>query len=1322
MKDKKRIYNLSYFMKYGGSNSSTRVPFKIKNRNKGKQSQFKEKGSLFNKGIGGLTGLSKLSKGPENQGKSKQYAKAERSATAKAHKIAEELEQQFSSGMKASSIFQRQEEIKKRAAKIKRIERKKLDEKSQRNASVFIQSMHSEEFSQDDLLKNFCRINNEEIQESIIFSAFIPKFLSNINEIKTFLEKENKLETLTENYYKSESSYKKFFELFIKLQENGMIIDSIFPLLQDMNMGPDHEELKKLIDNINNNGFNLELSFKLRDWINNFKDQGFKYYKINPAEINKDFVFEEDNVTIEDTLKKFLIKTQLLGIKEELDSTTLRKIYTKISNFTHEDKLSSDIESIKTIIKGDGTISRLQQKYEKGYFSEQQIIDIFELLKILAEKLKSLKQDKETIEKEMNDKEIELTDNAKEKLRSLKEYIDTIEKEIKEKEKELTTDNAKEKELTTDNAKEKLKSLKQDKEAAEKEMKNKEKELTKELDDFIKQKVNILDKLYKQTIDDEARLFKELDQGMKPIYSLAMQNLGNDYKKLIEYFNSIDKTQQSAGNGNANAAAKVNAAFAAAANTAVNSKVNAAANPAVNPAVNTAANPAANPAVNVGLKEKILGMHKKQLKEERQLGALDFSRIYKKSVIKFFIPLEYLINKYIEICANYKKLFDVFEIRTKLYFKINIYSRLKSNDKKKYSCTSAFICNKILNIDEIMSSDENILLEYMFIESLKGYCKDTNFFDDASLNINTSRLFKAIVPGLEAPASLLRMERVLAIEDNREKNREEREERERKRQEVAKQQKLNEVNRLFAELKKLAVPNFERELTLDELRELKVIKGSLIKILDKLDSTNKQNERAFLNNFNINNQIKHANFQRKRFEMTKLLDEVERMLQTNEKTLKITEVKSAITRLEKINNEILYANNKKKVNDLQKGLRTIYNSRTNANDYQDRKEEYNKEIQELMKNNIDELLEKELVELDVELIKETISKLEKILKIIKILQKFAPVTDQQQLSSEFRFINEKLGLMKEKERKKLTEIGHNNESSRVERERAEKEEKDKKRKKHIRAMYTKLNDELKSNGVKGNKIDKSLERLREYKVRNKEILRKKNIDEIDRIIEELQKLQKPKEETKVTAKKDITKGLTPDQIVLYNKEEDPDGSDTIKYKNILNYPTAIFLDDSFIQMLYDRKPKTDANRSVTFLKKNEKKNLVKKNPKEEAKEKEEIKENILKSMKSIMRFSKDTELHNKYDQYINPLQNEINKTLNENRSFNANNPAKIKARKLMEKLDPIVKNRDIFIKKITMSKITFFTRLKDVINKQYGYGKKVLEMRKKEDNFIIYLF
>ena len=182
MKDKERKYDLSYLIKYGGSDGRTKVPFK--SRNKGKKSEMREKAGFFNKGSSGLTGLSKLA-AASNSGKSKKYKSAEKAA---GEKIAQALDEQFSSGMKAQGMFQKQEERRKIEKKEERKERKKLDEASQRNAETFMQAMRSGNYDQANLLKNFCSIPNPGIRENIIISAFIPKFLQNINEIKTAIQ------------------------------------------------------------------------------------------------------------------------------------------------------------------------------------------------------------------------------------------------------------------------------------------------------------------------------------------------------------------------------------------------------------------------------------------------------------------------------------------------------------------------------------------------------------------------------------------------------------------------------------------------------------------------------------------------------------------------------------------------------------------------------------------------------------------------------------------------------------------------------------------------------------------------------------------------------------------------------------------------------------------------------------------------------------------------------------------------------------------------------------------------------------------------------
>ena len=1376
MKDKGRKYDLSYLIKHGGSNRWIKVPFK--SRNKGKKSELKEKAGFFNKGSSGLTGLSKLAAGPSFK-KSNKLQKAQRAA---AEKIAKHLEDQFSSGLKAPGLFQKQEERRKIEKKKVRIERKILDEASQRNAETFMQAMRSGEYNQEELLKNFCRISNPGIKESIIISAFIPKFLQNINEIKTSLQEQGNLDKLSDNYYSLESSYRKTFDLFMRLQGNVFTIASFKISLTNLllNMGLDIRVLSELIDNIIKNGFNFEMSEALTLWIDNFKKVGRNIYNIDANTLNKDFVFEEDTERIEDILGKFLIRKILLGIKEELDSKTVNKLYQRIVFNTARDKVIQDIGSIKKILTGEGTLNRFIQKYEIGYFSEEQVNQIMKLLQILSEKLKSI-----------NDK------------------VKSFEEEFfnKDKEKEVTAD-LEERFKNTSNVSQK----------------EKEKEITKGLEEFRSERNVMYESLKKNAEKDSDELFRELAEAMTLIYEEAQKKLGSDYEKLKEYLTIVDKQQQSGGdrrkkakvstkksansanvstsvrkNANANikpsawsserplsktirnklevnaraaeAKAAVNAAAIAAAeakaavnaraaaesmpsiwkskvplskkirnkleaNTIAKAAANARAKAAANARVNAAVNARGNeveievetqpPSINQELKSRILNQqNRKQQKSQNPndtsaLAVMDFETIFKKCYNILFSPLEYLISKYVDILTTYSTLMDEFKINDRLYFDIEIYSRLKSNDTRNYSSTAAFIFYKILNIEEIMShGDENINLEDLFIKSFNDYCRNTVFTDDTSVHYNTGRLQQLVRQVLVAPASLLRLTTGSASSglnitkfneaaaEARQRNHNAKVAREQQRKQEEEKQKSNEVNRLFAELKKLSENNSNRELTPAALKKIKPIKESLNKILNTIATENRTNEREFLKK--ITNQIRGLEMKASKDEVKDL----EEMLnETNPNTLNTAEIEYRITKLKNIKRNVLVEANINKVNTYQRKLEAILQSKKNAVDYPARKAEYD-EKKVIFLNLYKDKLEN-TTQLNISNISSIIPKIEEILEVITFLINIAPSeTNKQKLKSDSKYFYDQLKLFKIKEKEKLKEIENKSKPLRNQQELAEEKEQGKKRLRHIKKVYTTLQQRLLANNeFENNNIDSSLERLEKYKVRNIALLKPKDIEEIDNIIKELQKIQKPKAKATTKTQKKLSNGINSNNI-MYDSNGDEDDEEII-YKDI-QQDAGIFLSEAFINILYNLRPKTKTNRLVSFLKNNAKNNFEKDTDEEEPEEKvkEKIRTDLFKIMQNIF------ESQPKVDSVIHRYDSELKRLTTELSSIGISDE-KIRKRKRAE-ITIKKRERNTFVEDITMQAQDFFTNLIYLINKKYK--RQILEKRTNsaKTKYIIYL-
>jgi hypothetical protein len=388
-----------------------------------------------------LAGISKL-KNSGAQGPSKKYLKAQKIADQKAKQIAEELEKEYTEGMKQKS------ENKKKNKKRDRIELAKLSRQQQEDASTFIQNVQSNTYSKEQLMQNFCRIQNEGTRDNIVVQAFIPRFIKNIEQIHNILQDDSKLELLEKNYFEFEARYKKIFKVFHELQ---LKFYDILHVQIDLNellnfLGMDIQTLNDIITNINDNGFNYDIVYVLKKWIETFKKRALeKYEDLNIESLQEEFILETQ-YDIEPILKEIFLRIALLGINEELSADNFTKIMGKIAKFHHPDSIPKYILQIINILKSDGNIKTFYEKYDIGYFTPEEKEEVKSLISRLAEELQFLQNqydDDIKVNKLKQDNEISDLKNELESFKASTNNSNQSKKNIKEKEEEI--DKVKEK-------------------------------------------------------------------------------------------------------------------------------------------------------------------------------------------------------------------------------------------------------------------------------------------------------------------------------------------------------------------------------------------------------------------------------------------------------------------------------------------------------------------------------------------------------------------------------------------------------------------------------------------------------------------------------------------------------------------------------------------------------------------------------------------------------------------------------------------------------------------------------------------------------------
>ena len=512
MKDKKK-YDLSYSMKHGGSDTKGYSPpphsakinkalRALSRRNKYGDNSDSNQGNFTLAGISKLK--NKLNSG--SSGHSKEYERAKKIAEDEAKRITEELEKQFVAKISQKSKNEKISERQRRNRKLQIKKSKQMNNKNQESASTFIQAVQSNEYNKEELMKNFCKINNQRIQDNIVVNLFIPKFNANIEEIRESLESENKLELLSKNFYELEVHYNQIFIRFHELQSKFLSDPSFQINFEELlkNIELQKNTLEKKIDEINKNGFNLELVNSLQYWIEQFKKSGSEMYKLNIKSLQENFVLKEQKSDIEPILEQILLRKQLLKIKEELTKDNFESIMRKIAIYHHEDKIKLNIEQLKNILEGSGSPNNFFEKYEIGYFTAKEYEMVLTLVEELMNNIKSLKQ--------KYDDDLKKLDSEKEEEKSL---LDEEFHKFKNPISDL-------------NKKEEINSKK------------------REVENKFKQLINNLNKNFAKA---QEQLFNKLQGSLSGIHNTATQRFNEDKKILETYFDLQKKMEQEGGVG-----------------------------------------------------------------------------------------------------------------------------------------------------------------------------------------------------------------------------------------------------------------------------------------------------------------------------------------------------------------------------------------------------------------------------------------------------------------------------------------------------------------------------------------------------------------------------------------------------------------------------------------------------------------------------------------------------------------------------------------------------------------------------------------------------
>jgi hypothetical protein len=1056
MKDKKK-YDLSYNMMYGGSDSSGSAPppsefYLNKSLRRRKKRGRKGDNSGSNRRNITFAGISKLKKPPpplsgnsetgnsatgnSATGKSVEYEKAKKRAEEEIRKRAEEVKREMN---KKNKLYYKQQS---KNRKRERIKLAKLTTEEQSNVVEFIEDINKNQYTKDTLMKNFCKLKNEGIRDNIVVNLFIPKFIENIQELHKSLKDASNLNTLERNYYEFEARYKKIFKVFYELQINKY---DILKFTIDLNelfklLGVDSSELDKYIKYINENGFNLEVVLKLEKWINTFK----KYAREKFEDLDLDSLQEqyelETESDMESILKEFFLRTALLNIKEEVTIDNFKKIRDTILLVTHENKVPSNIVQLMRVIQGDGNIKTFYEKYDIGYFSPEEKEEVEKLVVKLGEELEPLKlkydEDIKALVTEKKEEEFSVLDNELQSLMNSKnlKLIDKKEKEImrkkekieekyKEIRKNLEIDFVKSQSILFKDLENNLKVI--HKNATIRFMNDSKilKKYFEHQDKFEKKLKNEeqekQEKQEEQEGGDKKNGFKLPAEQMKKIRRMHRKKkreereerkkkvaaeIAAEIKRINEEAKSKWKGRKSAAQlikeqeQKRRAAAKLAAAKPAAAKPA-------AAEPKLREAP-----------INTNLRDRTLELAGKNNNETalsfREIG--NYLPIFIDYYTKFFYPLEFLLAEYKKIITSYNELFtDVLQIKDKLYFYIKIYNRLKSKDPYKFSCTLAYISFQILNINEIIESlQDNDFIQDNFIEVFRDYCKNTDFSNDISANsslnalknLNSSLkgsevqklLLGSISPEITRPSNGALVLYSPEAAEAKQKNLNKLQASQKKREENDKKRQMNEISELLQRIK-IKIPE-NRELNLEELRNIRRMKDSLTKKLELKGINKKQEIQNYLKQLNINKKISNEERRLKELEITKILNAANN-LPNDTPIVNIRKTLDKLVNIKERNESILTQSINEKIIGLIKRFKDLNNSITNSINFEKKlqffkntKKNYQKlsnlsdlsDLNNLLENvkkslkiqGISEINKKEL-KMDKRLIEERISLLQK---------------------------------------------------------------------------------------------------------------------------------------------------------------------------------------------------------------------------------------------------------------------------------------------------------------------------------------------------------
>jgi hypothetical protein len=1001
-----------------------------------------------NQGNFSLSGISKL-KNTGSQEPSQKKLDSQKRAEDEAKKMADQIKRALNNEFKK----QNSEIEKKKNRKRERIELAELNQQEQEVAAKFSQSVKDNVYSKEELMKNFCRLKNEGIRDNIVVNSFIPKFMVNLQEINVSLKNTNNLDLLEKNYFEFEARYRKIFKIFYDLQIKFYNIFQID--LKDLLvfLGIEFSELDEFITYINENGFNFAIVQKLEEWINTFKTRASEKFEDLDIELLQEKYVLETESDVESILKEFFLRFALLDIKEELSEDNYKKIIDKIYLITHQDKVSTYIVQLRDVLKGIGNIKTFYEKYDKGYFTSEEKEEVKELVVKLGEELESLKlkydEDIRAKVTEKKKEELLFLDNKLQNLvELLTKYMDFDEAQkkelIKEKEEDIIIEKVKiEKKF------EKIKkNIDKDYENSQDKLFNAfQEELTvihKNATARFVEHSKILKRYFELKKKFEKILGEKLEGGNGN--STKFQRPTNQKKKYRraqrkKYIKNKIEQKEKPKEPLTKTLAQIlrdqeeqrNRKFVANMAAAVIKRANENAKKLEN-----AARAKSKSTINANLKNKTLSL--KQEQEQGNNTAIAFTGI-KNFLIdinfyytKFFYPLEFLLAEYKKIVTDYNELFtDVLNtdalkellfpdvrnkellknltIKDKLYFNMKIYNRLKSKDPSRFSCTLAYLSFQILNIDEIFESfEDDDTIQENFIQAFRDYCKNTEFPNDISANAPLAALKQSIpklIKGEEVEKFLIGtsssgitrnigksgssalVEFSPAAAEVRIKYQKNLENSKRRKEENETSRKLKKISNLFQIIKKKNSNN--RQLTLQELREIRAMKEGLNKELEGFNS--RQDIKNYLIQMNINKRISNEQRRLRELEIVGILNAANN-LPNDTPILDIKKTLDKLIKIKESNSDILTESNNEIIDELISKFMSIYNKSNNSLTFQEKYEEYNK----LNKNTE-----------DLEELKKLSKKIELLLKIQGI-----PKNIKKQLEKEEELIKRRIALSNRK--------------------------------------------------------------------------------------------------------------------------------------------------------------------------------------------------------------------------------------------------------------------------------------------------------------------